>query len=142
MVSTSFIDHASHVFFGSLGLALLIGLVRSAAPRLTPGLRVARLGGVPLLYFALLMALSHAASFAPPTIAPAMAVALVSPVSRVTAVRKLGTLIRESEKTERGVETLVALDLSIHDCRTAEADAYRFRARSTWPSCSRRARVI
>jgi hypothetical protein len=86
-----------------------------------------------LVYFALLMALAHAASFAPPTLAPAMAVALVSPVSRLTAARKLAALIRESEKTERSVEALVALDLSIHDCRTAESDAYRYRARTTWP---------
>ena len=133
MVSTSFIEHASHVFFGSLGLALLIGLARSAAPRLTRGQRVARLGGVPLMYFALLTGVSYAASFAPPTFASAMAVALVSPVSRAIAVRKLGALIRENEKTERAVEGLVALDLSIHDCRTAESDAYRYRARATWP---------
>ena len=46
-----------------------------------------------------------------------MAFALVSPVSRAIAVRKLGALIRESEKTARAVEGLVALDLSIHDCR-------------------------
>ena len=56
-------------------------------------------------------------SFAPLTFAPAMAFALVSPVSRAIVVRKLGALIRESEKTARAVEGLVALDLSIHDCR-------------------------
>lgn len=133
MISTSFIDHASHVFFGSLGLALLVGLARSAAPRLTRGRRLARVIGVPLVYFALVMASSHVASFAPPTNAPAMAVALVSPVSRLTATRKVAAFIRENEKTDRAVEVLVALDLSIQDCRAAASDAYRYRARTTWP---------
>jgi len=132
MVSTSFVDHVSHVFFGSLGLALLLGLVRGAAPRLTRERRAARVVGIPLVFFVGLMALAHAASFAPPSVAPAMAVALVSPVSRESAVRKLGTRIRESDKTERTVNTLVALDLSVHDCLNAESDAYRYRARAGW----------
>jgi hypothetical protein len=46
MLSVSFIDHLSHVFFGSLGVALLLGVVKAAAsraPKLTPGRRVARM---------------------------------------------------------------------------------------------------
>jgi len=132
MLSPSFVDHTPHLFFGSLGVAFLVGLARSLPPRLTRERRLSRLLGIPLVYFVLLMALAHAASFAGPSFEPAMAVAMVSPVSRLTAVRKLGSKIRESEKTERDVETLIALDLAIHDCPSAESDAYRYRARATW----------
>lgn len=136
MFSSSFIDHLPHVFFGSLGVALLVGVVRSAAPAgagLTPGRRAARLVGVPLAYLALVVGLGHAASFAPATSAAAMAFALVSPVSRAGVARKLAARIRANEKTDRALAELVALDLAVRDCEAAQSDAYRFRARATWP---------
>lgn len=133
MPSLVFIDHASELFFGSLAFALLVGLVRSAAPRVPLRRRFARLFGTPLVFLGLLVTVAHLASSARPSFGPAMALALVSPVSRVGAVRKLGAWIRENEKTPLLVEQLVALDLTAHDCAAAESDAYRYRARSSWP---------
>lgn len=137
MVSAFFVDHTPHLFFGSLGVALLVGVVRGAAPRLTRERRFMRFLGIPLVYFALLMAFAHAASFSPSTFGPGMAAALISPASRETAVRKLGAMVRENDKTEHDVEALVALDLAIHDCPSAESDAHRYRARATWPKVTK-----
>lgn len=137
MISSYFISHASHVFFGALGAASAFGVLRAAARGLSRSRRATRLVGTPLLFFVLLMTTAHAASYAPATTSPAMAFAMVSPVSRLVAARKLTTLIRTHEKSPRSVESLVAADLVADDCARAESDAYRFRARSSWPGVLR-----
>lgn len=137
MISPLFITHASRVFQVALATAALLGLLRAAAPRISREQRGWRLVGTPLVFFAWVMAAAHAASFAPPTNAPAMALAFVSPVSREIARRKVRDMIRASEKTAQSVETLVLLDLAAGDCEGAQADAYHSRARSSWPAVSR-----
>jgi len=133
MLTLSFIDRASHLFFGSLAVALLLGIGKSLAPRITPWRRVARLVGTPLVFVALFTGIAHAASFCHATSTSAMAVALVSPMSRGAAARKLAARIRANEKTEHAVAELVALDLAARDCEAAQVDAYRYRAWATWP---------